>query len=111
MLTIRKDQIGAFNLKAEHEFHLSIKDYLHAEMPVVIEGQTDDQVLARIAQAERNAAAHGIEDLVPLVQYICLALALGPEFELDTDVRAYLSRSDIDQETKMESLIDELEEP
>ena len=104
------EQMTAFQRDAETNFRLMVRQHLKEEMPEAIEGQTDEAIMAGIVQAEQSAETLGITEAVPLAQYICLAFATGGTLDAEPDLRAYLSRTDIDQETKMQALIDELED-
>jgi hypothetical protein len=108
MLVISSDQMHIFENKADEDFHLLVKEYLRKEMTEEIKNQTDECVIGLITQAEDSAAIYGIYDSVPLVQYICLSFATDFKFDSNPDVKAYLSQPEIDQESKMQSLIDEL---
>ena len=108
-MDLRKTQLRALQSRKEQEFRLALGQFLREEMPEQLAAVPDEAVLDRIRAAEAEAASYGIEAPVPLAQFVCLWFATPEALSANRNVQAYLRRRDIDQETRMQTLVDEAE--
>jgi hypothetical protein len=108
-MRLRQEQLARIEKDSEARFQGEVAAFLRRELPEEVEGLSRQQLDDLIAQAESRAAVYGIDEPVPLVQFICLSLAAGEAFDSDPDISAYLAQPEVDQTTKMQALVDEFE--
>lgn len=100
-MLIREEQVAGFEAAVRGQWRSRLAARLAAS------GRTVG--IAEIEAIEARAAAHGITASEPLAQYVALVAALGPAFEAQPAVAAYLADRSIDAETKMTALLDALD--
>lgn len=108
-MQIRQEQIETFDAAAENKFRLQMADFLREESPETTNHLSDEELHNEIKLAEKEAYNFEITSSVPLSQFITIYFMIGKNFISDPDIHDYLSQKDVDQETKMQALVDELE--
>jgi hypothetical protein len=110
MLTIRAAQMAELDRMAREEFHRRLAADLRQTFPEYTAGQTDQQLLERVVQADRKATAYGLETEKGLSQFIALTFTAGPNFDEIPAVQQYLRFPGIDPHHKIDVLVDCLAE-
>jgi hypothetical protein len=106
MFTIRREQLNAFDIAAERDFHLRLMHYLREELPEQTAAMDEEQLLKYIKEASQCAARHGIESELGIAQYSCLALATNPTLADIPRIAAFLGTPGTDPEEQLDALIE-----
>jgi hypothetical protein len=94
---------------SNEQFLGQVCEFLRKEMPHECGKLTDPELSAFVEQAAERAESFGITEPTPVIQFACLCVAAGLNFASGRDVTAYLNEPGLDQETKMQALIDQLD--
>lgn len=103
MLTIRHEQYDALARDHRERFHREVLDVLKETMPAATDGRPDSELLARIAAAHARADGRGINMKEDVAKFAALDLGLGPQFDREPRIHAYLQRDDLDMTTKLDT--------
>jgi len=66
-----------------------------------------DECELLIVNLQKKAAKYGITELVPFIQYVCMAFIAGKDFDSIPEINALLTEDCLDQSEKMQALVDE----
>ena len=110
MFKLTKEQIRIFDSIARAKFHERLAAYLREVMPEEANEYSDDALIGYIAASAGRASKHGIETEAGIAQWTCLSLVAGVDFDDDPLVQEYFRAPGMDQEEKLESLVDGLNE-
>ena len=109
-MIIRREQLTAITQAQQTGFEKAVVDFLRREMPDAISTLTDTSLNELIRNSQCRAAEYGIDEPVPLTQFICLTVTAGPRFDTQPDVNTYLLDANLSQTEKMQALIDQVDE-
>ncbi len=90
MLIIRRDQIVSLDSAAEKRYCQRLQHHLRAEFARSGTGLGHEVILNRILQSVRQARACGLRTGLGVLAYVRLALAAGPAFNTDPQIREFL---------------------
>jgi hypothetical protein len=108
-MKLRPEQLEHFDSLAENKFRLQMAVFLREETPETTEHLSDEELHTQIELAENQASEFNITSSAAVSQYITLYFMLGKDFSADPDINEYLSQENVDDGTKMQLLIDEME--
>ena len=110
IMEIRAEQMESLAYAQRVTFLQTVADLLRGEMPDAISKVTSEALNEMINASQQKAVEYGIDEPVPLTQFICLTVAAGVGFDTQPDINAYLRDPTLDQTVKMQALIDQVEE-
>lgn len=108
-MIIRNEQMAQIERAQQNNFHQLVVDFLKKEMPDIVASIPRERLDRVINNAKQRAAQYGIDEPVPLTQFICITVAAGEGFDQQADINLYLKDTSLDQTEKMQALIDQIE--
>lgn len=101
MLTIRDEQISAFEQAGQERYLLQMLAYLRAQVPGLVVRLNDATLLSRIGAAVPRARVIGIRSDEGVMAFVALAIAAGPNFLEEARIRKFLDSRADDPELKI----------
>ena len=90
VLTIRADQMAAFDEAARDRFRHRLCLYLRTELPRETRPYSDERLHAHVKDCEQRARGFGIHTELGIAQLACLTFE-DPRFDDDPEIRRYLT--------------------
>jgi hypothetical protein len=110
MYILRRTQLDSLNSAAATSFHRRLAAYLRRELHEATASLTDEDLLEHIRHSEERANRYGIVSEAGVSQYVCLTFVSDQPFDELPPVKEYLEQPGVDPETKLQALIDYLDE-
>ncbi|MBV9505930.1 MAG: hypothetical protein JO323_13090 [Acidobacteriia bacterium] len=104
-MQIRRDQMQAFDTLAQKAFRRRVGAYLRQHLPDRTKALNDVELETRVAECQEIAAGYGIDSERAIAKWSYLTFVVGVRFHKHVDIEPHLSRSDIDQNLKLDFLM------
>jgi hypothetical protein len=92
VLIIRQEQIASLDSTAEKRYCEELRQYLGARFSQSLRRLDEAVLLDRISVSVRTARTYGVRTGEGVLAYVRLALAAGPAFNTDPQVRMFLAQ-------------------
>ncbi len=108
MITIRKDQMIAFEKAAEDNFVREVMVFQRENLPDLTDYLTEQDLKEEVQAGMAKARSYGIEGKSDVVFFVSLRLIAGPEFDSHPVAQEILTDQTIPADERMEILADNL---
>jgi hypothetical protein len=108
MIKLQPSQLETLQQRRDGDFTRQLAAFLRAEFGPELEKVGEPQLQAICEHVVADAAALGIQAAAPVAQLACLQIGSGGAVLKEPDVRAYLMDQGVDEQTRVQLLVDAL---
>jgi hypothetical protein len=105
MLTIRREQVAAFQSAKDGVFARWLVTYLHAHHPTLLGGLPDAELERRVHAGLARARGHGLRDERLIAAFILLMFQHAPDFDTRERLRRRLTEGGRTAEWRFSELV------